>query len=63
MSSTTIHSIENLTVTNNRLYDYDIFFLNYLKAENLTKLDISFQNIDVEPTSCESFPQPMKKSI
>ena len=47
-----IQSIENLTVTDNTLYDYDIFFLDYLLAVNLTKLDISFQYLRPEPSSC-----------
>ena len=47
-----IHSIENLTITHNSLYDYDIIFLDYLFAVNLTKLDISFQYLRPEPSSC-----------
>ena len=47
-----IHAIEKLTVTNNSLYDYDSFFYDYLSAVNLTKLDISFQYLRPEPSSC-----------
>ena len=47
-----INAIEKLTVTNNSLYDYDRFFYDYLSAVNLTKLDISFQYLRPEPSSC-----------
>ena len=52
-----IRAIEILTITNNRLYDYDRFFYDYLKPPNLTKLDMSIQNLNPEPT-CGTLSQP-----
>ena len=55
-----ISHIETLTLKHNSLYDYDTFFLNYFTAKNLTKLDISFQNLSPKPTSCSTFYRPKK---
>ena len=56
-----IRSIENLTVTNNSLYDYDRLFYYYLPAVNWTKLDISFQNLRPEPSSCPNLSKRQDK--
>ena len=55
-----ISHIETLTLTNNSLFDYDSFFFNYLLAENLTKLDISFQNLVPKSKTCQTIYKPKK---
>ena len=55
-----IFHIETLTLTNNSLYDYDTFFFNYFLKPNLTKLDISFQNLVPKPKTCPTFFKPQK---